>query len=253
MAEKTRVLSLDEAFELPEDYLQGPVTSALRPGLIEATDRATSQDLVLKVWLKTGTNADAEIRELWRHERLQVERVMNYPGADDVMVGVVGMVETSDAFCVLHEPGTVTLHAKLRRARSKDWIRSLRAPFNRVVLWSNLARVAKALGILHGHGLVHGRIDSFAIFTGGGQAPDFKLGGFEWSLVLGEPRPANSSMQEVRKRIDRLIYSYAEDWKALGTLFGGITTRLSCSFNILAIRVQARHRDGSGQYGTPSE
>ena len=222
MAEKTRVLSLDEAFELPEDYLQGPVASALRPGLIEATDRATSQDLVLKVWLKTGTNADAEIRELWRHERLQVERVMNYPGADDVMVGVVGMVETSDAFCVLHEPGTVTLHAKLRRARSKDWIRSLRAPFNRVVLWSNLARVAKALGILHGHGLVHGRIDSFAIFTGGGQAPDFKLGGFEWSLVLGEPRPANPSMQEVRKRIDRLIYSYAEDWKALGTLFGGL-------------------------------
>ena len=220
MVEKARVLSLDEAFELPEDYLQGPVASALRPGLIEATDRATGQDRILKFWLKTGTSADAELRELWRHERLQVGRVMTYPGADDVMVGVVGMVETSDAFCVLHEPGTVTLHAKLRRAPSRDWIRSLRLPFNRVILWSNLARVAKALGILHGHGLVHGRIDSFAIFTEGGQTPDFRLGGFEWSLVLGEPRPAHPSMQEIRKRIDRLIYSYAEDWKALGILFG---------------------------------
>jgi hypothetical protein len=222
MAGKTRVLSLDEAFELPEDFLQGPVAAALRPGLIEATDRATGQDRILKFWLKSGTSADAELRELWRHERLQVERVMTYPGADEVMVGVVGMVETSDAFCVLHEPGTVTLHAKLRRAPSRDWIRSLQVPFNRVVLWSNLARVAKALGILHGHGLVHGRIDSFAIFTEGGQTPDFRLGGFEWSLVLGEPRPANPSMQEIRKRIDRLIYSYAEDWKALGVLFGGL-------------------------------
>jgi len=152
------MLSLDEAFELPEDYLQGPVAAALRPGLIEATDRATGQDRILKFWLKTGTSVDAELRELWRHERLQIERVMSYPGADDVMVGVVGMVETSDAFCVLHEPGAVTLHAKLRRAPSRDWIRSLRMPFSRVVLWSNLARVAKALGILHGHGLVHGRI-----------------------------------------------------------------------------------------------
>jgi hypothetical protein len=214
--------SLDEAFELPEDYLQGAVASALRPGLIEATDRTTGEDRTLKVWHKTGTPADAELRELWRHERLQVERVMSYPGADDVIVGVVGMIETSDAFCVLHEPGTVTLHARLRRAPARDWLRSLQQPFNRVVLWSNLARIAKGLAILHGHGLVHGRIDSFAIFTSGGQTPDFRLGGFEWSLVLGEARPADRSMQEVRKRIDRLIYSYAEDWKALGILFGGL-------------------------------
>ena len=214
--------SLDEAFELPDDYLQGPVASALRPGLIEATDRTTGEDRTLKIWHKTGTPADAELRELWRHERLQVERVMSYPGADDVIVGVVGMIETSDAFCVLHEPGTVTLHARLRRAPPRDWIRGLKLPFNRVILWSNLARLAKGLAILHGHGLVHGRIDTFAISTGGGQTPDFRLGGFEWSLVLGEPRPSNLSMQEVRKRIDKLIYSYAEDWKALGIVFGGL-------------------------------
>ena len=222
MVQKPTVPSLEEAFELPEDYLQGPVAAALRPGLIEATDRATGQDRILKVWLKTGTDADAELRELWRHERLQVDRVMSYPGADEVMVGIVGMVETSDAFCVVHEPDTVTLNAKLRTAPSKHWLRSLSVPFSRVVLWSNLARLAKALGILHTHGLVHGRINSFAVFTEGGHAPDFRLGGFEWSLVLGEPRPANPSMQQIRKRIDQLIYSYAEDWKALGMLFGGL-------------------------------
>jgi hypothetical protein len=222
MVRKPSVPSLEEAFELPEDYLQGPVAAALRPGLVEATDRATGQDCILKFWLKIGTDADIDLRELWRHERLQVERVMSYPGADEVMVGVIGMVETSDAFCVVHEPGTVALHAKLRTAPSRHWLRSLNASFNRVVLWSNLARLAKAIGILHGHGLVHGRIDSFAVFTEGGNTPDFRLGGFEWSLVLGEPRPANPSMRQIRKRIDRLIYSYAEDWKALGVLFGAL-------------------------------
>ena len=42
MAAKSKMPSLDETFELPEDYLQGPVKSALRSGLIEATDRATA-------------------------------------------------------------------------------------------------------------------------------------------------------------------------------------------------------------------
>ena len=222
MAGKPKLPSLEEVFELPEDYLQGPVAAALRPGLIEATERATGQDRILKIWLKTGTDTDADLRELWRHERLQVDRVMSYPGADEVMVSVAGMVETSDAFCVVHEPGTVTLNAKLRTAPSRHWLRSLNVPLNRVVLWGNLARLAKALGILHARGLVHGRINSFAIFTEGGNTADFRLGGFEWSLVLGEPRPANPSMQQIRKRIDRLIYSYAEDWKALGAVFGDL-------------------------------
>jgi hypothetical protein len=109
MARTPQPLTLEAAFELPEDYLHGPVSAALRPGLIEATDRATGQDRVLKIWWKTGKEADAELRELWRHERLQVDRVMSYPGADEVIVGVVDMLETSDAFCSVLEPGAAPL------------------------------------------------------------------------------------------------------------------------------------------------
>jgi hypothetical protein len=219
MSSQKNAASLEDLFELPEDYLQGPQARALRPALIEATERSTGQDKVLKYWLKTATPADDDLRELWRHEKRQVDRVMSYPGADEVMVGVVDMIETTDAFCVVHEPGTMTLHAKLRTAPARYWLRSLGVPLNRVVLWENLARLVRAVAILHAHGLVHGRLDPFSIFTSGSNSPDFRLGGFEWSLVLGEPRPAQPSLQQIRERIDRLIYSYAEDWKAVGCMF----------------------------------
>ncbi|MFX6266179.1 hypothetical protein ABTF63_19050, partial [Acinetobacter baumannii] len=84
MALKNNQASLEELFELPEDYLRGPQSEALRPGLIEAVDRKTKQDRLLKFWPKTGTAADEELRDLWRHERLQVDRIMSYPGADEV-------------------------------------------------------------------------------------------------------------------------------------------------------------------------
>jgi hypothetical protein len=187
--------------------------------VIDATERASGRDRVLKVWKKTSTPADDELRELWRHERLQVDRIMSYPGAAEVMVGNVGMIETDDAFCIIHEPGLVPLAAKLRSANRHYWLLSLNVPANRTTLWRNLTRLARALGTIHAQGLIHGRIDTFAVFTEGGASADFRLGGFEWSLVLSEVTPIPLSLQQVRSRIQQLIYSYAEDWRALGRLF----------------------------------
>lgn len=219
MARKNSQPSLEDLFELPEDYLRGPQPEALRPGLIEVVDKKANQDRLLKFWPKTGTAADDELRELWRHERLQVDRIMSYPGADEVFAGVVAMIETSDTFCIVHEPGSMPLEGKLRTAPRRFWMRNLSVPANRVILWSNLGRLAKALGILHSHGLLHGRIDSYAVFTEGAQEADFRLGGFEWSLVLGEARAAHPPLQQVRGKIRQLTYSYAHDWKALASLF----------------------------------
>jgi hypothetical protein len=81
MAPKLKRQTLEDLFELPEDYLHRPITAALRPGVIDATERSSGRDRVLKVWKKTSPPADDELRELWRHERLQVDRIMSYPGA----------------------------------------------------------------------------------------------------------------------------------------------------------------------------
>jgi hypothetical protein len=191
----------------------------LRPALIEGVERKSGQDRLLKYWPKTGTEADGELRELWRHERLQVDRVMSYPGAEEVFAGVVAMIETSDTFCIVHEPGPAPLAGKLRSAPRRFWMRNLDVPANRIILWRNFARLSKALGILHSRGLLHGRIDDYAVFTEGLAEPDFRLGGFEWSLTLAEPRPADPSLQKARSRLESLTYSYAHDWKALASLF----------------------------------
>jgi hypothetical protein len=150
--------SLEDLFTLPDDYLRGPQSQALRPALIEGVERKSGQDRLLKYWPKTGTEADGELRELWRHERLQVDRVMSYPGAEEVFAGVVAMIETSDTFCIVHEPGPAPLAGKLRSAPRRFWMRSLNIPANRIILWRNFARLSKALGILHSRGLLHGRI-----------------------------------------------------------------------------------------------
>lgn len=158
MARNPTAPSLEDLFKLPEDYLRGPQNHALRPALIEGVERKSGQDRLLKYWPKSGTEADAELREIWRHERLQVDRVMSYPGADELFAGVVAMIETSDTFCIVHEPGPMPLAGKLRTAPRRFWMRSLEIPANRIVLWQNFARLSKALGILHSRGLLHGRI-----------------------------------------------------------------------------------------------
>ncbi|OQW59491.1 MAG: hypothetical protein A4S14_05930 [Proteobacteria bacterium SG_bin9] len=219
MSRKNSLPALEDLFQLPEDYLRGPQSQVLRPALIEGVERTTGQDRLLKYWPKTGTDADNELRELWRHERLQVDRVMSYPGSDDLFAGVVAMIETLDAFCIVHEPGPMPLAGKLKTASKRYWLRSLEIPANRIVLWKNFVRLSKALGILHSRGLLHGRIDDYAVFTEGLAEPDFRLGGFEWSLVLGEPIPAEPSLQSARGRLESLTYSYAHDWRALASMF----------------------------------
>jgi hypothetical protein len=222
MARKSHLPSLEDLFDLPDDYLKGPQSRSLRPALIEGTERESRQDRLLKYWPKTGTEADNELREIWRHERLQVDRIMSYPGAEDLFAGVVAMIETSDTFCIVHEPGPMPLAGKLRTAPRRSWMRALDIPANRIVLWRNLARLSRALSILHSRGLLHGRIDEYAVFTEGTSDPDFRLGGFEWSLVLGERAAAPQTLQAARGRLESLTYSYAHDWKALGCLIASL-------------------------------
>jgi hypothetical protein len=213
---------LEDIYALGEDYFQPPNISELRPGLIAATVRHSREDRLLKIWWKTGGGMDSEFRELWNHERLQIGRVMNYPDADEVIVGVIEMIETSDSFCAVCEAGPTPLAARVRTLQSRHWLNSLGIPSNRIILWSNLARLAKALGIIHAQGLIHGRIDRFAAFTEGSASPDFKLGGFEWSVGIDETQPRDPLFSLASARIDRLIYSYADDWKALGALFADL-------------------------------
>ncbi|MER8714195.1 AAA domain-containing protein [Mesorhizobium sp. M1295] len=241
MPRRNERIRLEDTFSLSEDYLQRPQVEELRPGLITAVVKETGEDRTLKIWWKAGDQADGEFRELWNHERLQVDRVMNYPDADEVMVEVIEMIETSDSFCVVYEAAATPLAARLRTLSSRHWLKGLDIVSNRAILWNNLSRLAKAIGLLHAQGLVHGRLDWHAVFTNGSNSADFKLGGFEWCVGMGEAKPLDPMLAKARARIDRLIYSYGDDWKALGALFA----------DILGVDVTRLRSDDPFQRGRP--
>src|SRR4051794_28763514 len=108
----------------------------------------------------------------------QVQRIMAYSGAQDVIVDVLEFVEDDENFGVVLERVGQPLAERRRRAPRPHWLRNLGAPRPRALFWRNIKRVVTALGIVHGQGLVHGRLTADVIMTEGADEPDFQLGGF---------------------------------------------------------------------------
>jgi hypothetical protein len=64
----------------------------LEPLLVAVEDRATGKECALKLWRKTGSPVDKDLRQLWSHQFRQVERLMGYADAQDVMEASRNMV-----------------------------------------------------------------------------------------------------------------------------------------------------------------
>lgn len=210
--------TLEDRFEFSEDAVAPGDRAALRPALFEVRDRSTGIERILKLWRKTGGPVDGDLRNLWLHEMRQVQRVMAYAGARDVVVDVLEFVEDDNNFGVVLERVGQPLRERRRRVSRQHWLRNLAGPRPRVLLWRNLRRIVTALGIIHAQGLVHGQLTADAIMTEGSDEPDFQLGGFEWSLWLTAESPDDTHARVGGAAATRRSesYSFAEDWRALG-------------------------------------
>ena len=211
---------LSERFTFVGDAVSPGDRKALRSTQFEVVDAQTGQDRNLKLWAKTGTSADDDLRQLWLHEMRQVQRVMYYAGAREVIVDILEFVEDEEEFGVLLEHAGQPLSAKMRRVPRQHWLKNIGASRARVLIWQNLRRVAVALGIIHAQGLVHGRIDADAVMTEGAEVPDFQLTGFEWSLWLSADRTerAHARLNATAEAVRAERYSFAEDWRSFGRL-----------------------------------
>jgi hypothetical protein len=92
--------SLDERFNFVDGHPVMDGLSPLDPMLCEVEDRTTGLECILKLWRKTGTALDEDLRQLWRHEMRQVERVMATEGAREVIVDILEFVEDEHYFGV---------------------------------------------------------------------------------------------------------------------------------------------------------
>ncbi|MEH0294811.1 AAA domain-containing protein [Agrobacterium sp. CCNWLW71] len=211
---------LEKRFTFLGDAVAAGDKKVLRSAQFEVLDQTTGFERNLKLWQKTGKPVDADLRQLWLHEMRQVQRVMSYAGAREVIVDILEFVEDAENFGVLLEHAGQPLSAKLLRVSRQHWLKNLGAPRPRTLFWRNIKRLVTALGIVHAQGLVHGSISSDSVMTEGSEEPDFQLTGFEWSLWLSadksEKAHAKLGAHADAIRADR--YSFAEDWRALGKL-----------------------------------
>jgi hypothetical protein len=239
---RPKLPSLEERFVFHGDALAPGDRAALRPAIFEVEDRAGGATRNLKLWRKTGTPADEDLRGLWLHEMRQVQRVMSYTGAREVIVDILEFVEDGDFFGVLLERTGQPLSVKHHKVNRHHWLQNLGIPRARTIFWKNTRRVAVGLGIVHAQGLVHGKLSAEAVMTEGTEEPDFQLGGFEWSLWLGadsaDKSHARISTASAAQRSD--TYSFAEDWRAFGLMIA----------DCLGLRIKA---SGEIAHGTSSE
>jgi len=189
----------------------------LRPQLLEVEEHETGREYALKLWQKTGTERDEDLRLIWRHEMRQVERVMATAGAQEVIVDVLEVLEDESYFGILLDHTGTALESLLEEAPRNHWLRNLDTARARTLLWRNAIQLVRALGLVHAQGLVHGRLDSAAVMTEGSDSPDFRLTRFEWSLWLQEDVVSPAHHHDARSAIQ---FSYATDWRSLGELLG---------------------------------
>lgn len=208
---------LSEQFELGDQFLSAPNTEALKSAIIRAHDKRDDNPIVLKYWQKTGTAIDNDLREIWRHEMRQAERVRTYPGAEEVTVELVRYGEASDAFFVTMPSDVAPLDVIARHARPDHWIKNLASPRQRIVLWRNVERLARALRAVHNQGLVFGNLDRTSVFTASASVADFRLGGFEWCVRLSEIDKA-PIVTHAQSWSEQLVMSFIDDWRALGRM-----------------------------------
>ncbi|WP_445487878.1 DEAD/DEAH box helicase [Rhodopseudomonas sp. RCAM05734] len=212
---------LEERFEFLGDGMTAGGGSPLSSAIFEVDDRRTGTPFNLKLWTKTSTAVDDDLRKLWLHEMRQIQRLGAYEGARDVIVEVVDIVEDETSFGIVLRQVGQTLSSRMVRAKPDHWLKNLALRQSRTLFWHNVARIAKAIGIVHLHGLVHGHIGTGAVMTTGSHQPDFVLGGFEWSLWFsaGEDDASHAKLQTERAAAGAgKHYSFEDDWRSFGSL-----------------------------------
>lgn len=211
---------LEDRFDFRDDALAPGDRSAFRATLFEVEERETGRELILKLWPKSGGQADSDLRELWRHEMRQITRLMVNPGAKDVIVDLLELIEDDHQFGMVLERIGQPLSEKRKRVSRDHWLRLLDAPRPRSLLWRNVSRLVAAIGMIHDQGLMHGAVNADNVMTEGAEQPDFQLGGFEWSLCLASDAPGGSHarVSDSAAVLRPPSYSFAEDWRCLGRM-----------------------------------
>lgn len=235
-----------EQYQLDRKHLQRVDKSKGIPGLRTGSDQF-GQSVLVKVWPKENASSDADLREIWRNEMLQLHRVGGSPRAGDVIAELLNSGEDAQGFYLVLTTGRRRPLASLSGGgRRPEWMENPTSAPNKNLIWRNIKRLVQGLGALHDQGLLHRNIDRWAVLTDGGNEPDFQLTGFEWSIRL------TGIEGNIRHPKGAAVYSgtesFLKDWEQLAKLavdlFPAAETRASA---VEWRRVEGIYAKGKGR------
>lgn len=196
------------------DQLIAPEDTIARPAVFAALDTETAQKVIVKQWPR-GTTRDVDLEIIWRNEVRLLQALSAYPGGREYLVPLVESGRDAHHFMMALGAGTRVPFSILSRLETTP------DEPTRLLIWKNVRRLAKGLGILHAHGLVHRNLGPDAVFTSTSATPDFQLSGFEWSIRLRENQGVARDA-EAPKGSSAERFSFSSDWQSLATLLADL-------------------------------
>ena len=180
---KTSKLALDARYQFAEDSFPG-ATGAWQSQLHSAIGTEDGEQYLIRLFKKTGTPLDTDLSQLIARGLRRIRRVLSSRRSRDLLVEVREVAEDRDELAiVMLDPGRpIAGSARAVHARHNAFLSTA----GRKVFWRNIARVAEALAICHDAGIVHGSVSEHALFSHGGDIADYRLGGYEMCLHIGD-------------------------------------------------------------------
>lgn len=175
-----------------------------------ATGIMDGEHYLLRLFKKTGTALDEDLKRLITHGLRRVRRVLSSRRARQLLVEVLDIVEDQDEIGILmSDPGSPICGSSHRiRARESRLLTTT----GRKAFWRNIVRVAEGLALCHDAGIVHGAVSEHAIFSHSDEREDFRLGGYEACVHIAD---GNMGGAGHLLRPSGAV-SFRQDWSDLG-------------------------------------
>jgi hypothetical protein len=174
---------------------EGPIVSDDVSTSWKGEDVEDYKPYLIKVWPFQGDTPDPVKHALWLHELRILYRVSSSPGAEDSILVLRDPRLDREVRCFVMvaesvpSAGYTPLAEALRHRDRHGWL-SNGGTEDRWNLWQGLKRIADGLQLLHDQNTLHRNLGVEGIFFNPQEGADsLRLGGFEWSIRLGQPVP----------------------------------------------------------------
>lgn len=201
--------TLDARFKFADAGFPGGI-EGWKSHLRSAIGTEDGEPYLLRLFKKTGTALDEDLKRLITRGLRRVRRVLSSRRARELLVEVLEIVEDRHEIGILMvDPGN-PICGSSHRVRDREG--RLLTPAGRRMFWRNIARVAEGLALCHDAGIVHGAISEHVIFSRRDEMEDFRLGGYEACVHIADG-DMDGSVHLLRPSGS---VSFRQDWSDLG-------------------------------------